>query len=92
MSNFSEQFLWAALVVSLVTPFFVFIIGISNGGIIIYSHDFSWPLSLISLFIFMCILICGLSSVSFYFLLLPICILAVPNAVNDLFPSFLGMM
>lgn len=90
MTKFSQPFLWATLAISLVTSFSVYIVGLSNGGIVIYSHDFSWSLSLVSLFIFLCILICGLRNASFFFLLLPICVLAVPNAVNDLFPSFLG--
>jgi O-antigen ligase len=45
-------------------------------------------LSAISLVIFILLLCIGLINRNFYFFILPIIILCVPNAINDLFPSF----
>ncbi|CAA6813541.1 MAG: Unknown protein [uncultured Sulfurovum sp.] len=46
------------------------------------------PLSIISLCLFLTIIILTLFKKEFYFLFLPIILIAFPNVINDLFPSF----
>lgn len=60
---------------------------VSNAQILNYN-DFNLSLSLVSLFIFTILLAIGLLNRAYYFFCLPLVILLVPNAINDLFPSY----
>jgi len=66
----------------------VYLQSLLNEEFIVLYVEKNLLLSAISLVIFIPLFCLGLINRNFYFFILPIIILCVPNAINDLFPSF----
>lgn len=66
----------------------VYLQSLLNEEFIVLHVEKNLLLSAISLVIFIPLFCLGLINRNFYFFILPIIILCVPNAINDLFPSF----
>ena len=70
------------------TSLALFFVSLVNDDAILNYSEFNLILSLTSLLIFVVVATIGLLNRGFYFLCLPLVVLAVPNAINDLLPSF----
>ena len=102
-SNYSNNFIWfknsivfenpkivALLLLYMIyfSSFALFIFGLISSDPIINNGEFDIALSAISLTIFIFLLTVGCLNRAYYFFCLPLVVLIVPNAINDLLPSF----
>ena len=70
------------------SSFSLFLFNLVSDDSILNYHEFNLTLSLASLLIFLILWGVGVLKRAFYFFCLPLVVLAVPNAINDLLPSF----
>ena len=91
-SLFNSTQIWLIAFVILFFIFFssliLYVANYASGNLILNNIDYNFPLSIVSLIIFIFLIATGITNRSFYFFSLPLVILIVPNSVNDLLPAF----